>query len=223
MRPLADFMSAEHVITFAKDIPEFLVVAENILHLKGFGGPKLMTDWFDDEILLDLHNHFGDGGVVVWDGDSYHEHSFTRVLDKFLSTSKTRAVAFLHNGMGNEFHSAWRNRVHKHTDGIHVVVLDDPHECAVGSNEAYVKLGIEALRLTQAMHVWCIGGGGVAADELSNSAESHTMREGRLVQWRIYRVPRMTDPNEYGSLYARALEKKWSNVELRIPSMLEDS
>merc|ERR1712113_969586 len=149
----------------------------------GFGSGKLMTEEHDKAIVADLRVALGESGVLIWDGDFFHPQSFTRVLDLLLQGAKIPAVAFYFRSGREEFVNAWRNRLPASAP-VHLVLLDDPPGLVDGTDEKWLWLGKEALRLTGSSRVFAIGGGGTAAEKATACATNGE------VQWSIYKVPR---------------------------------
>lgn len=209
-------------ITASSELPAALagVPKDRIVHLKGYGVGKLVTEEYDEAILADLRDMLGEGGVVAWDGDFYHPASFTRVLDKLLATTPLLAVAFCHQGGRRVFEENWGERVGSYSgSSMHVVLLDgsDPraadgveHQDTVSEDELWLELGRIGLQRTGASQVVSIGGGGVAAMEAAAGKSEST-------RWLVYKVHRGNDRSDFGALYEEASAAGWPHVEIRVP------
>ncbi|CAE7440240.1 unnamed protein product [Symbiodinium necroappetens] len=171
----------------------------------------------DDCLVNIVRKVVGPDGVLVWDGDEFSEDSFTRILDQALATSKIPAVAFYWSSLEAAFRSSWQHRADRFCGGLHLVLLEDPPGLVAGSDDSWVQLGLDALRLTRAETVLSLGGGGVVAKE---AAECSRHEQLKLVHWYLVRIPRLSeDLTDFGALYEQLQSESWSNMELvPIPS-----
>ncbi|CAE7354046.1 unnamed protein product, partial [Symbiodinium pilosum] len=182
--------------------------------LQGFGVGRFPPDaeGLDDRLVQLLLQFIGPSGVLAWDGDQFSQDSFTRVLDKALSTSSVAGVAFYWASLEQDFRRSWQQRAERFRGGLHLVLLDDPPGHILGSDDSWVWLGTDALRITRAEHVLTLGGGGVVAEE---AAVCRRDEELKRVRWHVVKVPRFGDETlSYGTLHDRLHSEKWSNMEL---------
>lgn len=188
---------------------------DNIVHVKGFGEEVLVTEEYDDDLLAKLSEAVGEG-VVCWDGDLFHEQSFTRVVDKLLSSTGARGIAFSFQRQREKFEMSWCHRVPRYNGGLCLVLLDDslmkPAEAGdtlSDDDHCWVELGLAGLRMTRSKRVFALGGGGVAAKELERGEGAH---------WSLFRLPRGVDSDDFGSLYRLASTTSLPNVEIHVPN-----
>ncbi|CAK8996580.1 Heme oxygenase (mycobilin-producing) (Mycobacterial heme utilization [Durusdinium trenchii] len=207
-------MQAVVVTTVA---PRCLEEATHVVHLKGFGCGRFPEDGrgcCDLWLVEMLAAACGTSGVIAWDGDEFGEDSFTRILDKALSSRSIPAVAFYWRSLKDSFLESWQPRAERYSGGLHLVLLEENKTCGSPRSDAsWVQLGIAALRFTRAKQVLSLGGGGVVAEEAAICAKDEQLNQ---VHWRLILLSRSGSTIhevDYGSLYARFRAEKWSNFE----------
>ncbi|CAJ1406499.1 unnamed protein product [Effrenium voratum] len=203
-------------VTTAACLPQCLTNGQ-VVHLKGFGrgrfpGDDLCADESLVQLLLDA---LGPSGVMVWDGDEFAEDSFTRILDKVASAHRVSVVAFYWRSLARAFRSSWEPRAAggRFAAKLRLVLLEEPPGMEMGSDDSWVRLGVEALRLTKASQVLCLGGGGVVAEEAAAA-----LREKLPARWRLVPVPRLgadgSPDDEDSAVLRRMREEEWPHCEL---------
>lgn len=197
--------------------PRCLEEATHVVHLKGFGCGRFPEDGrgcCDLWLVEMLAAACGTSGVIAWDGDEFGEDSFTRILDKALSSRSIPAVAFYWRSLKDSFLESWQPRAERYSGGLHLVLLEENKTCGSPRSDAsWVQLGIAALRFTRAKQVLSLGGGGVVAEEAAICAKDEQLNQ---VHWRLILLSRSGSTIhevDYGSLYARFRAEKWSNFE----------
>jgi len=193
-----------------------------IMHLKGFGGG--LNGDLDKTILEDIMS--SGCGMMVWDGDSFEETGFTKMVPQFLeSNPETKALAFALDYELDDFKETWEPIIEKYPDRIRVVTMDmkppawrDAADHGITEElkdteglpewaQEYFLVGRLANKVTGSKQVFSLGGGGIAAHEAKASANSG-------VEWTVYALSRGRD-EAHPTLADWAAENPSSSVKLK--------
>lgn len=210
-------MDSQSALTVVSELPADLASrVSRALHLKGFGEGKLQCRQHDEAIFADLCSSVGGSAVVAWDGDLFHEESFTRFISRLLRERPLIAVAYGFASMRDAFVTSWAKHLDDGPSKVYYVEIEDPCWLAskggVGCEEGWLWLGREAIRLTGASRVMTLGGGSTAAEELAAAVAA-----GDQVHWTLYKVPRMGSAEDFGQLYVAAKAAGWSCLSVMAP------
>eukprot|EP00035_Acanthoeca_spectabilis_P035269 m.33438 g.33438 ORF g.33438 m.33438 type:complete len:213 (+) comp7189_c0_seq2:191-829(+) len=163
----------------------------DIVHLKGFASRLDFTDAGTQKLEARILEALKDVKAVVWDGDEYGEKSYTKLIPQLPAT--TELIAFRRSSEVESFKSSWTEQ------GLmpRITLYCAPDEIS------YDKLGIIALKTTQATKVLAFGGGATVRAEFDQSPTS--------VNFTVFRVSRPNaggDGTEQCSLLALEPENK---------------
>eukprot|EP00928_Gymnodinium_smaydae_P046816 TRINITY_DN31208_c0_g1_i1.p1 TRINITY_DN31208_c0_g1~~TRINITY_DN31208_c0_g1_i1.p1 ORF type:complete len:315 (-),score=31.83 TRINITY_DN31208_c0_g1_i1:435-1298(-) len=152
-------LSLEHDGIVFMDVSELdTSLLGDTFHLKGFAA---RINYDDDNTIMEadslmnlvLHHSFE---TLVWDGDSFQDDSFTKLIPDIYREQKTQLVMFLRNLPED------KERVEKSWGALKLPIVCFLCDPDIGFQE----LGAEALRATQSKVVICFGGGAVVDEEI---------------------------------------------------------
>lgn len=151
------------------------VKPEETIHIKGFGAGSVGS-FYDQEAIAQLQGH----RLLVWDGDAFKDHIFTKLVPMFLAPDPNRwAVAFRMKDDMEGFRRSWGKVARQFPGRIAVVPVDvegwarEAEYMKVRSlprqAQLFFLLGRMALKTTGSKRVLALGGGGIAAMEAQAS------------------------------------------------------